>query len=134
IRLDARLSMDTAFDQPGEQVAELWLGGRFELDVDITKDLKAYVAPNILFVSAISKEKNDREIVYFNTPEARISYAFGPFDLRAGALVFSWGASDLVAPIDVMNPYDYRRSFVAAVDETKIPVPAAELVTHFGPL
>ncbi len=51
-----------------------------------------------------------------------------------GALTFNWGASDLIGPCDVLNPLDYRRNFVAALDDLKIPVLAAELVTALGPL
>src|SRR5207248_6586983 len=114
--------------------AEMRLGGRLEMDVAIAKELSAFVAPAFTFVTALDRDGNDREVVYLVTPEARVTYSFGPFDLRAGAIVFSWGSSDLVAPIDVLNPIDYRRNFVAAIDDAKIPVLAAELVTHVGPL
>jgi hypothetical protein len=134
LRLDARFAMHTRFPEPANQAAEFWLGGRFEIDVSIAEDLSAFVAPNFSFVSALNKDGSDREFLYFVTPEARVQYAFGPFDLRVGALLFNWGSSDLVAPCDVLNPYDYRRSFFATSADAKIPVLAAELVTHAGPL
>jgi hypothetical protein len=142
IRLDSRLAFHPMFPNPGDQIAELWLGARLELEVSIAPNLSAFVAPAVSFVSALNKGNgsfarvggSDREVVYFVTPETRVSYSFGPFDLRAGALLFNWGSSDLVAPNDVLNPYDYRRSFLATSSDAKIPVLAAELVTHAGPL
>lgn len=134
VRLDARISIDTRFDQKGEHVVELGLGGRLELDVDIANDLSAFTAPSFFYVSAVTRDFSDREVVYVSVPETRLSWSFGPFDLRVGALVFNWGASDLIGPSDVLNPFDYRRNFVAAIDDAKIPVLAAELVLSHGPL
>src|SRR5687768_9580234 len=39
IKLEARLSVDTRFDRAGEHVAELGLGGRLELDVDLSRNV-----------------------------------------------------------------------------------------------
>lgn len=134
IKLEARTAVDTRFEKKGEHVFELALGGRVEVDADLSKNVGLFVAPAFYWVAAIDKNGGDREFVYLNTPEARVSLAFGDFDLNAGALVFNWGSSDLIAPSDILNPLDYRRNFVAAIDDAKIPVLAAELVGHFGPL
>src|SRR5262245_33596573 len=93
IRLEARAAMDTAFDESGEHVAQLGLGGRLELEVDITRELSAYVAPNFFYAAGFDREGSDREVLYLVTPEARVSLQLGAFDLRAGALIFNWGAS-----------------------------------------
>lgn len=132
--LDARLAVDTAFDLPGEQVAALWLGARFELELPVSRSVVVFVAPRVQIVSAVDRQLNDRHALYLVTPETRVTWSFGPFDLRVGTLVFSWGASDIIAPSDVLNPIDYRRSFFTALDDNKIPVLAAELVTRLGPL
>lgn len=134
VRLEARSAVDTAFDQPNEHVFELGLGGRLELDAQLTRHFNVYVAPSFFWVAGFDKKGGDREVVYLTTPEARVSLVLGDFDLNAGALIFNWGASDLIGPADVLNPLDYRRNFVAAIDDAKIPVIAAELVGHFGPL
>lgn len=134
IKLEARTAVDTRFEKKGEHIFELGLGGRLELDADLSRSVSLFVAPSFDWVAAIDKEGGDREVVYLLTPEARVSLAFGAFDLHAGALVFNWGSSDLIAPGDILNPLDYRRNFVAAIDDAKIPVLAAELVGHFGAL
>lgn len=133
-RLDAQLALDTSFDRRGEQVFELLLGGRFELDVDLTEELSAHTAPSFVSATAISREGSDREMLYLDVPEASVTWARGPFHLRVGALVFNWGSSDLVAPCDVLNPPDLRRTIVGNPGESKLPVLAAEAVGRVGPL
>jgi hypothetical protein len=133
-RLDAQLALDTSFDRRGEQVFELLLGGRFELDVDLTEELSAHTAPSFVSATAISREGSDREMLYLDLPEASVTWARGPFHLRVGALVFNWGSSDLVAPCDVLNPPDLRRTIVGNPGESKLPVLAAEAVGRVGPL
>src|SRR5687767_5860583 len=44
ISLESRLSVDTSFDRAEEQVGELWLAARLELDVDLAEGFKAYGA------------------------------------------------------------------------------------------
>lgn len=133
IELDARVGVDTSFDRRGEHVGELWLGGRLELDVDIAQGLSAFAAPSFDYVNAIDREGEDRQFLYLLTPEAYVAWADGPFVLRAGALVFSWGPSDIIGPNDVLNPVDYRRSILGFAEDAKIPVLAAEGGATFGP-
>ena len=134
MRFDTRIAVDTSFDRREEQVGELWLGARLELDIDLAASLKVYAAPSFQWVAAIDREGDDREFLYLLTPEAYVSWAEGPFVLRAGALVFSWGPSDIIAPNDLLNPIDYRRSILGFADEAKIPVLAVEGICTFGPL
>lgn len=134
IKLEARIAVDAAFDQRGEHVASLGVGGRIELDVDLERGLSLFAAPSFYYAAAISEDWDDREQLYATIPEAHVTWSLGAFDLRAGALLFNWGSSDLIGPNDVLNPLDYRRNFVAAVDDLKIPVLAAELVATAGPL
>lgn len=134
MRFEGRLSVDTQLDQEREHVGELGLGARLEMEIDLSDRVSAYAAPNIYWVGAIDRDGGDRQAVFLNTPEARVSVAFDRFDLRAGALIFNWGSSDLVGPADILNPLDYRRNFVAAIEDAKIPVIAAELAGHFGPV
>ncbi len=134
MRFDTRIAVDTSFDRRGEQVGELWLGGRLDLDLELADSIKVYAAPSFQWVGAIDREGGDREFLYLMTPEAYVSWAEGPFVLRAGALVFSWGPSDIIGPNDVLNPVDYRRSILGFSDEAKIPVLAIEGAGTFGPL
>src|SRR5687767_3095571 len=134
ISLESRLSVDTSFDRAEEQVGELWLAARLELDVDLAEGFKAYAAPNFQWVGAVDREGDDRQFLYLVTPEAYLSWASGPFMIRAGAIVFSWGPSDIIAPNDLFNPIDYRRSLLGFSDEAKIPVLAIEGGGTFGPV
>lgn len=135
VALEARLAADVAHDRSREHVAQLGLGGRLEVEVEMSNGLTAFVAPKFYWLGAVTAGlADDRETLLLEVPEARISLALGAFDLRVGALVFNWGASDLIGPNDALNPVDYRRALIASVDDSKIPVLAAELVTSVGPL
>lgn len=133
IELDARVGVDTSFDRRGEHVGELWLGARLELDVDLARGLSVFAAPTFDYVTAIDREGEDRQFLYLLTPEAYVAWADGPFVFRAGALIFSWGPSDIIGPNDVLNPVDYRRSILGISEDAKIPVLAAEGGATFGP-
>ena len=58
----------------------------------------------------------------------------GPIDLRVGRQIVSWGGAELLAINDVINPRDYRRSFLERPEELRIPVLAARATAHWGPL
>lgn len=133
-RFDTRLAVDTSFDRANEQIAELWLGGGFELDVDFAPSLSAYAAPRFDYVAALDREGDDRALLYFLTPEAWVRYSAGPLSLRVGAMTWSWGKSDLVSPNDNLNPVDYRQSAFGLSGNAKIPVVAVESVGAFGPI
>lgn len=134
LRLGADFGIDTSFDRRGEQVAELELNAALELRAELSESLSALVAPKIAHVSALSREGDDRYLLYLDVPEAHITWALGPFHLRAGTIVFAWGASDLIAPSDVLNPLDLRRTPFGAPEEVKVPVLAAEGVVALGPI
>lgn len=133
VELDLQLSSDTSFDRRGEHVFEVAFGARLELSARLTESLSAYVAPELVHVSALDREGGDRSLLYLDAPEAHVTWAAGPFHLRAGNLVFGWGSSDLIAPSDVLNPLDLRRTVFGSPDEAKIPIVAAEGVLALGP-
>jgi hypothetical protein len=65
-----------------------------------------------------------------NIKEAYFIYRAAPFTLRAGKQQVSWGESDGVQLMDVLNPIDLRREFVFRdFDETKIPLGMITLET-----
>lgn len=132
--LDLRFSLDTSFDRAGEQIADFALGGSLVLDVDFAPTLTGYAQPRFTYVAALEREGDDRSLLYFLTPEAWVRWASGPFSLRAGAMTWSWGSSDFVAPIDVLNPVDFRQGARSLASTQKIPVVGAEAVGTFGPL
>jgi len=48
-------------------------------------------------------------------------------DFRLGLLQLSWGASDIMSPVDVINPTPFSLSFSEDALKNKIPVPALDL-------
>src|SRR5687768_480311 len=67
IRFDSRVSIDTSFDRAEEQVGELWLGAKVELDVDLAESFKVYAAPSFQWVGALDREGDDRQFLYLVT-------------------------------------------------------------------
>jgi len=47
-------------------------------------------------------------------------------DFRVGLLEVTWGASDVMSPVDVLNPRPFSRDLSADVLGEKIPVPALD--------
>lgn len=133
MRFDLKTALDAAFDDRPEHVFELILGGRLQLDVDIAKDLSAFVAPSIEYVTAFQKDGTDREFVYLDVPEAFVLAGFDRFHLRVGTIIFNWGSSDIIGPNDQLNPFDLRRGILTNPDESKRPVFAAEGVLGVEP-
>lgn len=135
LELEALTATDLAYET-GEQVFELQLAGRLELEAEVQPGLNLYVHPKFRHVSAIAEDGSDRQFLFINTPEAYATWNPGILQLRAGALVFAWGSSDFIAPNDVLNPYDLRRLPLGATSlaDAKIPVLAAEASLRLGPL
>ncbi len=136
VTLDAKASVDTAFDRDGENVLELLLAAQLQIDADFDHGLSAYVAPRVRQVTAFTRSFDDRELLYLDTPEAYVTWGSGRSHLRVGTQIFAWGSSELAAPSDVLNPMDLRGGAVSGADPSgaKIPVLAAEAVTGFGPV
>jgi hypothetical protein len=128
VLLESKAAVDLSFDGDSEQVMELSLGGRIELDAEISRSLSAYVAPQFTYVSAWREDGEDRQFLYLPLPEAYATWSIGAFHLRAGSMIFGWGASDFVAPNDVLNPYDLRRTLLTSPGDAKLSVPAVEAV------
>ena len=51
--------------------------------------------------------------------------------VRAGQQTIAWGSSDLLNPVDVIHPRDFRRGFALTGSEGRLPVPALR-VTWLG--
>lgn len=133
-QLDLRLSVDTSFERPGEQVGELSVQAKVVLDVDLSPTVRVYAAPQLAWVGAVDREGDDRELLLARAPEAFVGWTGQTFRARAGYLVFDWGQSEIVGPNDVMNPPDLRQGAAAIDADIKIPVPGAEVAATFGPL
>ena len=133
VRLDVEVGADIGHDRPGEQVGTLTIGGKLEVEGDVIDGLRFFAAPWFSYVAAIDERLSDRDFLFLDVPEASVTWSGGPLLIRTGALIFAWGASDLVAPADVINPTDLRRTSTDPDAQTKIPVLAAEARLSFGP-
>src|SRR5262245_29493966 len=56
VRLEARSAVDTAFDQANEHVFEFGLGGRLEVDAQLTRHFSIFVAPSFYWVAGFTKK------------------------------------------------------------------------------
>ena len=84
------------------------------------------------WAGALSREGDDRWFLLARAPEAYLSWSRGPVQVRAGYLVFDWGTSEVIGPIDVLNPPDLRQGLTSLDADYKIPVPAVEAVFTAG--
>jgi tetratricopeptide (TPR) repeat protein len=66
--------------------------------------------------------------------ETYLAVSWEKVEVRAGMLRVPWGKSDYISPNDVVNARDLRDPLLADLETLRIPVPAAELGLHFGPL
>lgn len=137
LRVSARLRstafLDPTFDRTDLQIFEAWIEGRLELSAALSDTVEVRVAPTFWLAYGVAQDGAARAVGDVLVPEAALSWRGGPARLRVGTLLFQWGASDLVGPSDVLNPYDLRRGFVALPRELEIPQLAAELTLRAGP-
>src|SRR5262249_24296978 len=68
VRIEARTSIDTQFDQDEEHVFELGLGARLEIDAELTQEIGVFVAPSFFWVTGFDKHGGDRQVTYLVTP------------------------------------------------------------------
>ncbi len=64
---------------------------------------------------------------YARLYELYAKYSVSKLDIRIGQQEFNWGRTDIINPIDQLNPTDYTRTFHADMGFTKMPVLAARL-------
>ncbi|MGC8778497.1 MAG: DUF1302 family protein, partial [Candidatus Caldatribacteriaceae bacterium] len=53
-------------------------------------------------------------------------------DFKAGLLELTWGASDVLSPVDVLNPRPFSLSMDSESFKEKIPVPAVDVEWYFS--
>ncbi|MBI2377920.1 MAG: hypothetical protein HYV07_28210 [Deltaproteobacteria bacterium] len=131
---DAQLATDLGHEAQDAHVGRLDLGARVAIDAELSESTSIFVEPDVRYTAAISADGEDREALLLDAPEAFARLTFGPLRLRAGNLIFAWGASDLVGPSDVLNPLDLRTSLFADVEAVKLPVLGVEVSVGLGPL
>jgi hypothetical protein len=71
------------------------------------------------------------------TPELRELYGrfrLGPVDLMLGQQIVSWAVSDFASPMDLLNPYDYRRVVDQELPWSRLGTLMARGVVYAGPV
>ncbi|MDD2941557.1 MAG: hypothetical protein PHC51_01190 [bacterium] len=118
------LAMDMQNDLPNEdQFAnhlEIIAGHRFDLDDDLY--LQAEGKINSFYYDQRDFEKADLRLHNFF-----LDYGQEKYDLRVGNQIVTWGKSDELSAIDIVNPEDMRRGLVRSRTERKIPIPMINL-------
>lgn len=55
--------------------------------------------------------------------EGYVDHRAGPYDIRLGQQIVSWGRADAINPTDNLNPQDLREIVTISADDRKIPIP-----------
>ncbi len=130
--LSVRAAMDTAFDQPGENVVSLL--NRAHLHVQTSKgSLHLRLGLRLRwFATAQSLSLAKRWSEVEPTPgESWVAFpAFG-VDWTAGLLDISWGENPVFAPADVLTPVDLRDGPAAGRD-ARLVIPAVRAQSRIG--
>lgn len=104
-----------------------------ELDIPVSEDVRIFVAPDLRWSShdmsagtfdELNRDEVRRPIFHFQ--EAYVEWSPGPWEVRLGEQIFSWGTADGFNPTDNLNPRDY----LDLVDNEKIPVFALSATYH----
>ncbi len=66
---------------------------------------------------------NDRQQIDFDLYEAYMNFKFEHADLKIGKILVKWGACDLFAPTNGINPVNYRIFIDPRTEDLKIPLP-----------
>ncbi len=66
--------------------------------------------------------------------ELYADYRVGDLDLCAGQRVWAWGQTDIISPVNLINPVDFRRFLDAEMNLARVPVPSVAATWYFGDL
>lgn len=80
-------------------------------------------------VDLLLKYQDENNIRPFRVQEISLQGVQAPWettDFRVGLLEVTWGASDVMSPVDVLNPRPFSRGLDGAMFGEKIPVPALD--------
>ncbi len=120
-----KLGQDTKKDSNSEQTLTNHLEVRPEIEYDPDAPFKAVVSAEANIFSEFEQDsEDDSEIRLF---DAYINHNSDWYNIRLGNQIVSWGKSDEVSPLDIVNPEDLRDGFVRNRSERKIPIPMANV-------
>ncbi|MCK5689629.1 hypothetical protein KAI87_10190, partial [Myxococcota bacterium] len=134
-KLSTRLLVDRSFDDSAERVMESWTRLNLGLNHRLDKSLRAVIAARARIGILASENrgafgvdlKGGRYPAEVELREAFLEYRHQALSLRAGNQIFAWGQNELFSPADVLNPRDYQKDPLAALDsplEIKRAIPA----------
>lgn len=104
-----------------------------DFDYGATVEISSTVALDDTYfgnVKLLLKYQDEDNIRPLRVEEVSLQGVQAPWeatDFRAGLLEVSWGASDIMSPIDILNPRPFSRSLSEASLGEKIPVPALDV-------
>uniref|UniRef100_A0A7V3YI56 Uncharacterized protein n=1 Tax=Candidatus Caldatribacterium californiense TaxID=1454726 RepID=A0A7V3YI56_9BACT len=115
----------TAFSSYSFQDGDLDYGVKVNLSSTIPLDSRYF--GNVELLLKYQDENNIRPLRVREVSFQGVQAPWEEVDFRVGLLEITWGASDVMSPVDVLNPRPFSRDLSASVLEEKIPVPALDL-------
>ncbi|MBC7218015.1 MAG: hypothetical protein H5U36_07750, partial [Candidatus Caldatribacterium sp.] len=104
-----------------------------DLDYGVTVDLSSTVSLSDTYfgnVELLLKYQDENNIRPLRVKEISLQGVQAPWettDFRIGLLEVTWGASDIMSPVDILNPRPFSQGLSRSAIEEKIPVPALDL-------
>ena len=120
-----KFSVDTSKDSPSEQALLNHLELRPYLVYDPGESISATLSFEGNFFNVIEQQSDDDSSVQLF--EAYLNHHSSSHNIRLGNQIVTWGRTDLISPLDNVNPEDLRDGFVRLRNERKIPVPMANV-------
>ena len=124
------LGADTQWEDTPEDRVQGWADAFFETRMDLTDHLLAVTSGR--FQHYLWAGEETRTLYEADLVECFLDFTRGPFQLRVGQQITSWGKGDLFSPLDVLNPLDLRNSLDPTPDSLKIPVLMLKSGYEFG--
>jgi hypothetical protein len=128
---NSRLSLQTYFDNPQENIAEFRNGFFLKGDFDPRPNLHWTVSGRFSYKVFSTREG---DFSYYYKPELFEAYAslnLGRLDLKLGQQVAHWGRADL-SPTDNLNPADLRDFIFTEPEFMKVPILMARAKYFLG--
>jgi hypothetical protein len=137
----SRLSLDTHFDNNGEDVFEFRNRALFSLDYRVPERMRVFIQARFDWF-VVGGQPQRGAFFFFNASNPRWDYvidlreAFVDFytryvDIRVGNQVFTWGQNEGVSPMDALNPID-ARDVLQETQLFKAAVPAVQATAALG--
>ncbi|MGQ9621836.1 MAG: DUF1302 family protein [Candidatus Caldatribacteriaceae bacterium] len=108
------------------------LDWRVMVDASATQDLGKGYFFNAELLLKYQDENNIRPFQVQELGLQGVQVPWGETDFKVGLLTLTWGASDVMSPVDVVNPRPFSRGVGEDALKDKIPVPALDVEWYFS--